>query len=99
MARVDSFLRLVVDQRASDLHLRPGYKPTVRYCGDLHPMPFRILSQEEAAKLVTEIMSSEQREVLEKEQEVDFAYELPGSARFRVHAFKCSGGVAAVLRA
>ena len=39
MARIDSFLRLVVEQRASDLHLRAGYVPFVRYVGELHPLP------------------------------------------------------------
>ncbi len=98
MARIDSFLRLVVEQHASDLHLRPGYKPTVRYCGELHPLPFRVLSQEESSKLVHEIMSPEQRTALSSEQEVDFAYDLEGAGRFRVHTFACSGGAGAVFR-
>lgn len=99
MARIDSFLRLVLDQRGSDLHLRAGYTPFVRYVGDLHPLPFRVLSQEEAHRLLFEIMTPEQQETFNSQQEVDFAYELPdGAGRFRAHAFSHSGGAGAVFR-
>lgn len=98
MARLDSFLELVVQQHASDLHLRAGSVPIVRYCGDLVPLPFRVLSPEEALRLIGEIMSAEQRELFEKGQEVDFAYALAGAGRFRVHAFMQSRGPGAVIR-
>jgi twitching motility protein PilT len=99
MARIDSFLSLVVDQKASDLHLRAGYTPFVRYVGDLHPLPFRVLSQEEALRLITEIMTPEQEATFGAQQEVDFAYELPGGGgRFRAHVFSHAGGIGAVFR-
>jgi twitching motility protein PilT len=98
VARIDSFLRLVVDQRASDLHLRAGHVPIIRHCGDLHPIPFRVLSQEEALRLIEEIATPEQREALENAQEIDFAYDLPGVGRFRAHAFNHAGGAGAVFR-
>ncbi|HEY8077926.1 MAG TPA: PilT/PilU family type 4a pilus ATPase [Labilithrix sp.] len=98
MARIDSFLRLVVDQRASDLHVRGGYKPTVRYCGDLHPLPYRVLSREEAMRLVLEITPEDLRATLEDEREIDFAYAIPEVGRFRAHVFNHTGGVGAVFR-
>ena len=98
MARIDSFLQLVVDQHASDLHMRAGYVPFVRYVGELHPLPFRVLSQEEAVRLLFEIMTPDQRTTLETHQEVDFAYELADYGRFRAHVFSHAGGIGAVFR-
>jgi len=98
MARLDSFLELVVQQRASDLHLRSGSVPIVRYCGDLVGLPFRVLSAEETHRLIAEIMTPEHRQAFDKGQEVDFAYALPGQGRFRVHAFQQSRGPGAVIR-
>jgi len=98
MARIDSFLRLVVEQRASDLHVRAGLVPMVRYCGEIHHLPFRALSQEEAAHLIDEVISAAQREALGRAEELDFAYELAGVGRFRAHAFVHAGGVGAVFR-
>ena len=99
MARIDSFLRLVVEQRASDLHLRAGYVPFVRYVGELHPLPFRVLSQEEVMRLLGEIMRPEDEERFRSGQETDFAYSLPDDiGRFRAHVFHHSGGAGAVFR-
>ena len=45
MARFDSFLRLVAEQGASDLHFHAGNVPIIRHEGDLLPLPFRVLSE------------------------------------------------------
>jgi twitching motility protein PilT len=98
MARLDSFLRLVAEQHASDLHLHAGNPPIVRLNGDLVPLPFRELSDEEARRFVLEVLNPAQRDALEQEQELDFVYELPGIARFRGNAFQQSRGLGAVFR-
>lgn len=98
MARIDSFLRLVVDQRASDLHFMSGNKPVIRHHGELVGIPFRSLSKQEARRFLFEILSPEQREALERDQELDFAYDLPGTGRFRGNAFVHSRGLGAVFR-
>lgn len=99
MARIDSFLRLVVEQRASDLHLRAGYVPFVRYVGELHPLPFRVLSQEEMLRLLSEIMNAEDTARFRAGEETDFAYALSeDGGRFRAHVFHHSGGAGAVFR-
>ena len=99
MARIDSFLRLVVEQRASDLHLRAGYVPFVRYVGELHPLPFRVLSQEEVLRLLSEIMNAEDTERFRAGEETDFAYTLSDEGgRFRAHVFHHSNGAGAVFR-
>ncbi len=98
MARIDSFLRLVVEQKASDLHFHAGHPPLVRLNGDLVALPFRELSDEEARRFVFEILSEPQREALARDCGLDFVYELPGAARFRGSLFLKNRGLGAVFR-
>src|SRR4029453_12258307 len=98
MARIDSFLRLVVEQRASDLHLCAGNPPTVRLSGDLVALPFRVLSDLEARRLILEILTAAQRQTVETEKDLDIIYELPGQARFRGNVFLHKHGIGAVFR-
>src|SRR5262245_20516601 len=77
MARLDSFLRMVVDQHGSDLHFHAGSSPIIRYMGDLVSLPYRELSFEETQRFLYEIMTEEQIKVLQAEQELDFAYFVP----------------------
>ena len=94
MPRIDSFLRLVVEQRASDLHFVAGRQPIIRYNGDLVSIPFRELSDLEARRFLYEILSEEQRRQFEEEKELDFAYEIDGVGRFRTNMFVQNKGVA-----
>jgi twitching motility protein PilT len=98
MARIDSFLRLVVEQNASDLHFHGGTVPYIRYQKELVPLPFRVLSEDETRRFILEIMTEEQRDSLAVDQQVDFAYNIEGHARFRVNAFEKQGGLGAVFR-
>ena len=98
MARLDSFLRLVVEQKASDLHFLAGHRPLIRHDGELVPIPFRSLTDIEARRFLFEILTPEQRARLEAEEEVDFAYDLPGVGRFRANVFQQNNGTAAVFR-
>jgi twitching motility protein PilT len=98
MARLDSFLKLVVEQRASDLHFHAGNVPIIRHDGELIPLPFRALSDHETSRFVHEILSDEQQEVLARDCEIDLAYMAPSIGRFRVNVFRQSHGIGAVFR-
>jgi twitching motility protein PilT len=88
----------VAAQHASDLHFHAGTPPMIRYDGDLLPLPFRTLSKAAARRFLLEMMTPEQRAAFERDQEVDFAYELEGTGRFRVNVFTQSRGLGAVMR-
>ena len=98
MARIDSFLRVAVDQRGSDLHLHAGTPPTVRLDGDLLPLPFRTLSDLEARRFLYEILDPERRAQLEARRQLDFVHVVPRVGRFRVNAFYQRQGLSAVFR-
>src|SRR5690242_5881378 len=98
MARIDSFLRLVAQQGASDLHFHAGNVPIIRHEGELMALPFRQLSEVETSRFLLEIMSEEQRAQFEQNQEADMVYEIAGVARFRANIFVQSQGLGAVFR-
>src|SRR2546422_2805770 len=96
--RINTFLELVVSQKGSDLHLMSGQPPRIRLYGDLIPIKYRELSADETAALLAETMTDEVRQHFEARYSLDFAYEVPGLARFRVNAFRHLHGLGAVFR-
>jgi twitching motility protein PilT len=98
MPRIDSFLRLVVEQRASDLHFTAGSAPLIRHDGELVPLPFRVLTEGEARRFLGEILAPEERERLEADHEIDLLYSLPGVGRFRANIFVQQHGWGAAFR-
>ncbi len=98
MARIDSFLRLVVEQKASDLHFCAGSRPVIRYNGDLIHVKFRKLSVGETRRFLYEILTEEQQEEFQEHQDLDLAYEIPDVGRFRVNMYLQSEGMGAAFR-
>jgi twitching motility protein PilT len=89
----------VLDTGCSDLHLTVGAPPTVRNNGHLMPMEGRdVLSPQLLMKLVYAILSQKQRERFEEVLELDFAYSLPGRARFRVNVYRQKDAIGAAFR-
>jgi twitching motility protein PilT len=98
MAQIDQFLRLMVQQKGSDLHLTVGSPPIIRQHGELTRVKFRDLSASDMQALVYEIMTPAQRTLFEETNDVDFAYEIADVARFRVNVFRQRKGMGSVMR-
>ncbi|HEX6938996.1 MAG TPA: type IV pilus twitching motility protein PilT [Longimicrobiales bacterium] len=98
MALIDQLLRVMQQQKASDLHLVVGNPPIFRLHGELVWSKYRPLTAENMRALFYEIMTEEQRREFEERMDLDFAYEVPGVARFRVNLFMQRNGMGAVLR-
>jgi len=87
-----------VSRGASDLHLSAGLAPLLRIDGDICPLDGPVLDASQVLALIHELMSDSQRKAFASHQDLDFAHELPGVARFRVNAFRHARGAGAVLR-
>lgn len=98
MASIDVLLKAAVDSKASDLHLSVGMPPILRQFGELRKLKYQALTADQTRKLVNEILTPEQRKILAEEWEIDFAYEIPGLARFRSNAFQQRKGLDACFR-
>src|SRR6202050_69179 len=78
----------VVDRRASDLHLTSGAPPMVRVRGRLTALEgYPALTPTDTREIIYSILSNSQRQKLENNWQLDFAYQIPGAARFRVNAY------------
>jgi twitching motility protein PilT len=92
-------LLYVLEQGCSDLHLAANAHPTVRKSGSLVQLEdFPVLTPQVIQKTMYAIMSGKQREKFEEELELDFAYALPGKARFRVNLYKQRDALGAAFR-
>jgi twitching motility protein PilT len=89
----------VVNRRASDLHLSSGAPPTIRVRGRLTRLEgYPTLDSTVTREIVYSILSGDQRQRLETHWQLDFAYSIPGQARFRVNAYYQRGAVGAAFR-
>src|SRR6476659_1590527 len=92
-------LRRMVESRASDVHITPGVPPCMRDKGKIVPMEgFDVLSGQETREVVYSILNDDQRKRFENGKQLDFAYAIPGVARFRVNCFFQRGSVSAAFR-
>jgi twitching motility protein PilT len=92
-------LRYMVQTKASDVHITPGFPPAVRDKGKIRPMEgFPVLNSQQTREVVYGILNDDQRKRFENNQQLDFAYAIPGVARFRVNCFFQRGTVSAAFR-
>ncbi len=98
MARLDAFFKLMHEQGASDLHLAAGQPPALRLRGDIERVKYKVLTNDELRAMIYEIAPEEKVKVFEETGDVDFGYEIPGLARYRVNFFMQKNGVGAVFR-
>ena len=96
---LSALLMAVLDQGCSDLHITAGAPPTVRKSGQLKPLEdYPELTPQVIQKTMYAILTQKQREKFEEVRELDFAYSLPGRARFRVNLYKQRDSVGAAFR-
>jgi len=95
---IAELLAFSVKHDASDLHLSAGLPPMIRVDGDIRRINVPVLDHKTVHELVYDIMNDKQRKDYEEFFEVDFSFEIPGLARFRVNAFNQDRGAAAVFR-
>ena len=98
MARIDALFKLMSDAGASDLHLSSGSPPIFRLRGEMEKQNFKTLSHEELKAILFEILTQKQRDLFEERHDLDFAYSVPGLARFRGNLMMQHRGIAAVFR-
>jgi twitching motility protein PilT len=96
--KIDSFLQHLVQNDGSDLHLSCGDVPVMRVHGHIQRIKFRSLTPTDLETLLLEILNEEQRERYASTRDLDFAYEVPGLARFRGNLFQQHRGPGAVFR-
>ena len=95
---ITELLAFTVKNNASDLHLSAGLPPMIRVDGDIHRINVPAIEAKEMSDLVYSTMNDHQRRDFEADLEVDFSYNVPGLARFRVNAYHQDRGTGAAFR-
>jgi len=98
MARIDAFLKLGREQGCTDIHFAVGMPPLLRNLGDLIPIKYRDLTDQELESLIAEILNPQQKTDFDNGQDIDFAYQGDDVGRFRVSLFRKVSGVGAAFR-
>ncbi|HEY1953758.1 MAG TPA: type IV pilus twitching motility protein PilT [Gemmatimonadaceae bacterium] len=100
LERIESLLRTLVSNKASDLHLRAGSPPLLRASGEIGPIANEaVLSSDDIDAMLASLMMEHNREEFKEINDTDFAHEIPGVARFRGNALRDRKGTGAVFRA
>jgi twitching motility protein PilT len=95
---LDDLLRFMVDQSASDLHLKPMRPPLLRLKGKLIPIKGPPVKPDQLDQLLRGLLSERQATLLEERLCCEFGYSLKGVSRFRGTVFYQRGTLGAVFR-
>ncbi len=96
---INDLLKVAIERKASDLHLKVSAYPLIRIDGVLTPLTdTRRLMQEDTIAMAFSIMSARQKEKFKNDYEIDIAYSVPNLGRFRCNIFQQRGAVGLVLR-
>ena len=93
-----AILQHMVQQNASDVHLKVGRPPSLRVHGQMVSLEMPPLTQEDLRSLAEQIMAPKNIKEFSENKESDFALAVPGIGRFRVNAYQQRGTIAYAMR-
>ena len=97
--QINDLLRVAVESKASDLHLKAGNHPVVRIDGELVFLEqYPLLTGDATTEMALSLMNPRQKERFKEELGVDLSYAVPDLGRFRCNAFYQRGTVSIVSR-
>ena len=96
---IDDLLRIAMERKACDLHLKVGNYPHIRVDGELVPLTEQPrVTAEDMLNMAFSMMTNRQKQKFKESAELDMAYGVAGLGRFRVNVFQQRGNVGMVLR-
>jgi twitching motility protein PilT len=98
MANVHEYLKFLVEEKASDLHVKAGGPPYVRLNGHLVVTDFPPLTAADCERAASDLMDDEQARKFKERGEVDFAFSEQGMGRFRINVFRQRGSIGIACR-
>ena len=98
MPALDSLLKTMLERDGSDLHLTVGLPPKARISGSLTPIGDENITAAQMENLLCEICPPRRWQEFLERKDLDLAYEIEGTARFRANFLYNHWGQAAVFR-
>jgi twitching motility protein PilT len=98
MVELKNLLEILIEKKASDLHITTGSPPVIRIDGKLQRLNTEPLNAAETKRLCYSVLTDAQRHRFEEENELDFSFGIKGLSRFRGNIFVQRGAVAGAFR-
>ena len=98
MIAIDELLRIAKELGASDVHITVNKSPVFRISGELLTTKYDKLAPADTERLLNEMLSDNNKKILEDKGEVDFSFSYASIGRFRVNIFRQRGSLAAAIR-
>lgn len=95
---IRELLLLCIEKAASDLHVTDSEPPILRIDGKLNRTDFPALNRQDLKRMIYSVLTDQQKEMFERQLELDFSLALPGLDRFRVNVHLQKGTVEAAFR-
>lgn len=99
MIELQKLLEIVIEKKASDLHITTGAAPQFRIDGKLVSFENTVLTGSDTKRLCYSVLTDAQRHNFEEEWELDFSFGIKGLSRFRGNIYMQRGAVAGAFRA
>src|SRR4030042_3811619 len=99
MIELQKLLEIVVEKKASDLHITTGAPPQFRIDGKLMSFDSTVMTPPDTKRLCYSVLTDAQRHKLEEDWELDFSFGLKGLSRFRGNIYMQKGAMAGAFRA
>ena len=97
--QLKDLLNLMVEKKASDLHITVGLSPQLRIDGKLVLLPdFPALTPQDTKELAYSMLSDLQREIFEQKKELDMSFGIKKLGRFRINLYKQRGSIGMAVR-
>jgi twitching motility protein PilT len=96
---LNKLLSIVLERDSSDLHLMVGEPPIIRVDTQLIRLDnYQVLSNDNIGDLLSVLLSPKQKEMFDRDMQIDFSYSFKDNIRFRVNAYKQKGVLGIALR-
>ncbi len=96
--KINQYLKMIKDSGGSDLHISSGMTPKIRVHGKLRPLKQPAMNNEQVEELLLEVVDDKRRAMFKERNDLDWAYAMPGLARFRANYFRQQHGMSGVFR-
>jgi twitching motility protein PilT len=95
---IKKLLKMIRDLDGSDLHICSGMPPKIRVHGHLRPISKDPLTNAQVEALLLPVLDENRRTIFAEKNDLDWAYAMPGVARFRCSYFQQQRGMGGVFR-
>ncbi|HIC21827.1 MAG TPA: type IV pili twitching motility protein PilT, partial [Planctomycetes bacterium] len=95
---IKKLLMMIRDLDGSDLHICSGMPPKIRVHGHLRPISKDPLTNAQVESLLLPVLDESRRKIFAEQNDLDWAYAMPGIARFRCSYFQQQRGMGGVFR-